>query len=41
MDLRDATLMLLSESAAYPVVARLAQSAFDQMTDGARRITGC
>ena len=34
MELRDATLMLLSESAGYPVVARLAQSAYDQLADG-------
>jgi hypothetical protein len=34
MELRDATLMLLSESAGYPVVERLAQSAYDQLADG-------
>lgn len=34
MDLRDATLMLLSESAAHPAVAQLARSACDQMADG-------
>ena len=31
MDLKDATLMLLSESAAHPAVASLAQSAYDQL----------
>jgi hypothetical protein len=31
MDLRDATLMLLTESAAHPDVASLAQSAYDQL----------
>jgi len=35
MDLKDATLMMLSESAGHPVVARLAQSAYDQLiSDG-------
>jgi hypothetical protein len=34
MELRDATLMLLSESAAHPAVAQLAQSAYDQLADG-------
>jgi hypothetical protein len=35
MDLKDATLMILGESAAYPGLARLAQSAYDQLaTDG-------
>ena len=32
MDLRDATLMILSESAAHPGLAKLAQSAYDQLT---------
>jgi hypothetical protein len=32
MDLRDATLMFLTESAAYPAVAELAQSAYDRLT---------
>jgi hypothetical protein len=31
MDLRDATLMFLSESAAYPAVASIAQSAYDRL----------
>ena len=31
MDLKDATLMLLSESAGHPAVASLAQSAYDQL----------
>jgi hypothetical protein len=31
MDLRDATLMLLAESAAHPDVARIAQSAYDDL----------
>jgi hypothetical protein len=31
MDLKDATLMILSESAAHPAVANLAQSAYDQL----------
>jgi hypothetical protein len=31
VDLKDATLMILSESAAHPVVARLVQSAYDQL----------
>jgi hypothetical protein len=35
MDLKDATLMILSESAAHPAVVKLAQSAYDQLiTDG-------
>jgi hypothetical protein len=35
MDLKDATLMILGESAAYPGLAKLAQSAYDQLaTDG-------
>jgi len=33
MDLRDATLMFLAESAAYPAVAGLAQSAYDRLVD--------
>jgi hypothetical protein len=32
MDLKDATLMILSESAAHPGLAELAQSAYDQLT---------
>lgn len=32
MDLKDATLMILNESAAYPTVAKIAQSAYDQLT---------
>lgn len=34
MDLRDATLMFLTESAAYPAVAGIAQSAYDRLADG-------
>ena len=34
MDLRDATLMFLSESADHPAVASLAQSAYDQLAAG-------
>jgi hypothetical protein len=34
MDLRDATLMFLAESAAYPAVAGIAQSAYDRLADG-------
>jgi hypothetical protein len=32
MDLKDATLMILSESGDHPGLARLAQSAYDQVT---------
>lgn len=31
MDLKDATFMILSESAAHPGLAKLAQSAYDQV----------
>jgi hypothetical protein len=31
MDLKDATLMLLSESAAHPSLAKIAQAAYDQL----------
>ena len=34
MDLKDATLMFLAESAAYPAVAEIAQSAYDRLTEG-------
>jgi hypothetical protein len=35
MDLKDATLTIVGESAAYPGLARLAQSAYDQLaSDG-------
>jgi hypothetical protein len=34
VDLKDATLMILAESAAYPGLARLAQSAYDDLVDG-------
>jgi hypothetical protein len=34
MDLKDATLMFLSESAAYPAVASIAQSAYDRLAAG-------
>jgi hypothetical protein len=36
MELRDATLMLLTESAAHPELAALAQSAYDQLLTGDR-----
>jgi hypothetical protein len=34
MDLKDATLMFLSESAGHPAVAAIAQSAYDQIVRG-------
>jgi hypothetical protein len=34
MDLKDATLMILAESADHPDVARLAQSVYDTLADG-------
>ena len=34
MDLKDATLMILIESAAHPSVARIAQAACDQLASG-------
>lgn len=34
MDLKDATLMILIESAAHPGVARIAQAAYDQLVSG-------
>jgi hypothetical protein len=34
MDLKDATLMILAESAGHPEVARLARSAYDTLADG-------
>jgi hypothetical protein len=34
MDLRDATLMFLVESAAHPAVAEIAQSAYDRLLEG-------
>jgi hypothetical protein len=34
MDLKDATLMFLSESAGHPAVATLAQSAYDRLAAG-------
>lgn len=34
MDLKDATLMFLAESAAYPAVAEIARSAHDRLADG-------
>src|ERR1700722_15077495 len=34
MDLKDATLMLLRESAAHPAVESLAQSAYDRLARG-------
>jgi len=33
MDLKDATLMFLAESAAYPAVAERARSAYDRLAD--------
>jgi hypothetical protein len=33
MDLKDATLMFLSESAAYPAVAEIAQTAYDRLIE--------
>jgi hypothetical protein len=35
MDLKDATLMMLAESAGQPDVARLAQAAYDTLAGGA------
>lgn len=34
MDLRDATLMFLVESAGHPAVAEIAQSAYDRLAEG-------
>ena len=34
MDLRDATLMFLIESAAHPEVSEIAQSAYDRLVEG-------
>jgi hypothetical protein len=34
MDLKDATLMFLAESADHPELAQLAQSAYDTLADG-------
>ena len=34
MDLKDATLMMLNESSAYPDVSSLAQTAYDQIVNG-------
>jgi hypothetical protein len=34
MDLKDATLMFVSESAAYPAVASIARSAYDRLAEG-------
>ena len=34
MDLKDATLMILAESADHPEVARLAQAVYDRLADG-------
>ena len=34
MDLKDATLMILAESAGYPEVTRLAQTAYDALAEG-------
>ena len=35
MDLKDATLMFLAESADHPVVGQLAQTAYDRLIEGA------
>ena len=34
MDLKDATLMILAESADHPEVTRLAQAVYDRLADG-------
>jgi hypothetical protein len=34
VDLKDATLMILNESAAHPGLAKIAQAAYDQLADG-------
>jgi hypothetical protein len=34
MDIKDATLMILNESAAHPSVAKIAQAAYDQLANG-------
>jgi hypothetical protein len=34
MDLKDATLMILNESAGHPSVAKIAQAAYDQLAGG-------
>ncbi len=34
MDLKDATLMFLTEASGYPAVAEIAQSAHDRLVDG-------
>src|ERR1035438_10696809 len=34
MDLKDATLMILNESAAHPSVAKIAQAAYDHLASG-------
>ena len=34
MDLKDATLMFLAESAAHPAVTEIAQSAYDRLVEG-------
>jgi hypothetical protein len=34
VDLKDATLMFLSESAAHPAVASIARSAYDRLAEG-------
>ena len=36
MDLRDATLMFLIESAAHPAVGEIAQSAYDRLMEAVR-----
>jgi hypothetical protein len=36
VDLKDATLMILNESAAHPAVAKIAQSAYDQLVSDGR-----
>jgi hypothetical protein len=34
VDLKDATLMILNESAAHPGLAKIAQAVYDQLADG-------
>ena len=41
MDLKDATLILVTESAAHPAVASIAQSAYDRSSKVSQPTTGC
>jgi hypothetical protein len=34
VDLKDATLMILTESSAHPSLARIAQAAYDELAGG-------